>query len=387
MAVDIGTRPNGSPGNHAAADYIQAVYRGCGLEVELQPFSCPDWQVHHTEVLLEETSLLAAANAFSPACEVAAPTVAAGTLAELESASIEGRIVILYGDLTRAPLSPKSWFLKDEREDRIIALLEQRRPAAILTVQTRAGKLERLIEDWEFAIPSATVPARDGLRLLQSLGATVKLRIASERTPGNAANVVGRLPGKRAEQIVLCAHYDTKIDTPGAGDNAGGVAVLLTLAQMLSQRAPERTLEFVAFTGEEYLPIGDDEYVRRRGETFAQITLAMNFDGLGQMLSANSIASFNCAPTLEQALHELTNAYPGVVWVEPWPQSNHSTFTRRGVPALAFTRQGGFANEHLRSDTIEWISSERLTEVTSLAQTIVQRFDSFAASRRPSESP
>ncbi|MGQ9927004.1 MAG: M28 family peptidase [Chloroflexaceae bacterium] len=33
--------------------------------------------------------------------------------------------------------------------------------------------------------------------------------------------------------MILCAHLDTKIDTPGAADHAAGVAVLLALAEML----------------------------------------------------------------------------------------------------------------------------------------------------------
>jgi hypothetical protein len=44
LSVDIGPRPGGSPGNHAAAAYIQRVFRQCGCAVEEQPFACPDWR-------------------------------------------------------------------------------------------------------------------------------------------------------------------------------------------------------------------------------------------------------------------------------------------------------------------------------------------------------
>jgi aminopeptidase YwaD len=371
LCVKIGSRPSGSPGNHAAAEYIETVFHQCEWAIEVQPFACPDWHERETQLLLADTPLRAAANAYSLPCAVTAPFVPVGTLAELQRADLAGRIAVLYGDLTRAPLAAKAWMFKDERDERIVQLLEMKQPAAILTVQTRPGKLERLIEDADFTIPSATVPAKVGLALLEQPAAIVHLRIDTETRPGSTANIVARLPGERPEQLVFCAHYDTKIDTPGANDNAAGVAVLLTLAETLSQQSHPYSLEFIAFTNEEYLPLGDDEYVRRRGETFGQIVAAANFDGVGQRLGVNSITSFNCAPACQQALVEITNAFPGVVWVEPWPESNHSTFAWRGVPSLAFTTRGGFNQTHLRSDTIAWISQPRLTEVVTLATEIV----------------
>lgn len=51
--------------------------------------------------------------------------------------------------------------------------------------------------------------------------------------------------------IVVGAHYDTVIGTPGADDNASGVAGLLELARLTSQAALPRTVHFVAFTLEE----------------------------------------------------------------------------------------------------------------------------------------
>ncbi len=43
---------------------------------------------------------------------------------------------------------------------RIVELLEQKAPAAILTVQARPGSINRLVEDWEYStflrLPSQT---------------------------------------------------------------------------------------------------------------------------------------------------------------------------------------------------------------------------------------
>jgi len=66
-------------------------------------------------------------------------------------------------------------------------------------------------------------------------------------------NLVAELPGKNKakEIIVVGAHYDTFPTTPGADDNASGVAILLALAHSLTGTENQRTIRFVAFTNEE----------------------------------------------------------------------------------------------------------------------------------------
>jgi len=56
---------------------------------------------------------------------------------------------------------------------------------------------------------------------------------------------------KPEEIIVIGAHYDSVLDSPGADDNATGIACLLELIRMLHHYNNNRTLRFVAFTLEE----------------------------------------------------------------------------------------------------------------------------------------
>lgn len=293
-----------------------------------------------------------------------------GTIAELEVAHLDGSIAVLYGDLMPGPLSPKSWFLKSEREDKVIRLLEEKQPIAVLTVQHHRGGLERLIEDWEFRIPSATITPASALALLGEGQQVARLRIESEQSPGYSANIVARSPS-RAKRVILCAHFDTKIDTPGALDNASGTAVLLALAQTLKTADYPYGLEFVAFTNEEYMPIGDDEYLRRGGEDFDDVIVAINVDSVGQRLAANSIALFSASSQFENALQGITAAYPGVVWVDPWPQSNHSTFAMRGVPSIAFSSTGRIELAHWPDDDLRWIDSARVGDIVRLIADIL----------------
>jgi Zn-dependent M28 family amino/carboxypeptidase len=67
------------------------------------------------------------------------------------------------------------------------------------------------------------------------------------------ANLAITCPGSsRAEQIILVgAHYDSVRGSPGANDNASGVAVLLELARLFRSSTPAMSVRFVAFTNEE----------------------------------------------------------------------------------------------------------------------------------------
>ncbi len=375
LCVTIGPRPNGSAGNHAAAAYIEQVFQEAGLEVERQQYDCPAWEEVETYLALNGTPLEAVANVFSPPCEVSAPGVAVCSLAEVVAADLTGRIAILYGDLTKNPLSPKSWFLLDEHDRRLIELLEAKQPAALITVQNRLGRLERVIEDWEFTLPSATVPAEVGLALLQQSDPHPRLRLNTRQKPGHTANIIGHKAGADSTRLVLCAHYDTKFDTPGAYDNGGGVAVLLTLAQRLGRQNLPVGLQFIAFTGEEYMPIGDETYLHRYEADFGQFIAAINVDGVGYALNATSITALTASPAFEERVMAISRNFPGVVWVDPWPQSNHSTFAWRGVPSLALSGVEAWHSHyphHLRSDTLDWLSPAKLAETAALVQAIVE---------------
>lgn len=376
LCVEIGVRPVGSPANDRAADYIRDIFAGLGLTVEEQPYVCTGWDCTAAALVLGDEALAVEANAFSPACDVLAPVIPAATLAELAAAELNGKIALLHGELVSEPLSAKSWFLKGERDDAIIGLLEAGRPAALLAPPPSTPQYEQFTGDWELEIPAATAPHAVIQRLLD-FGGPIHLRLACAKRPATARNIVARKPaqhqpGGSPRKLTLMAHFDTRINTPGALDNAGSVAALLALAETLRDVALPSDLEFVAFNSEEYLPIGDDEYVRRAGETsFANIALAINMDGIGYINGHNTIAQFNLAPEVARWLDDVIRRFPALAWVEPWPQSNHSTFSFRGVPALAFSSADAFTLAHFPTDTVEMVAVDKLVEVVAVVRQIV----------------
>lgn len=69
------------------------------------------------------------------------------------------------------------------------------------------------------------------------------------------ANVIGTIPGRRPERVILASHYDTKLyaEFPFVGANDGGssTAALLELGRALSHRQHEFTIELLFLDGEE----------------------------------------------------------------------------------------------------------------------------------------
>ncbi len=65
-------------------------------------------------------------------------------------------------------------------------------------------------------------------------------------------NIIGEVRGNKGSEIlVIGAHYDTVPGSPGADDNASGIAGLLELARLTAATQMSRTVSFVAFTLEE----------------------------------------------------------------------------------------------------------------------------------------
>jgi aminopeptidase YwaD len=92
----------------------------------------------------------------------------------------------------------------------------------------------------------------------------------------------------------------------------------------------------------------------------------INVDGVGGQVGANSLTVMGASQSLQDRVAEVHQRYPGVAWVDPWYESDHSAFLSRGVPSIPFSSVGVSNLNHLPVDTVEWISPTKLAEVVSL---------------------
>ncbi|MDP6933413.1 MAG: M28 family peptidase, partial [Myxococcota bacterium] len=116
-------------------------------------------------------------------------------------------------------------------------------------VEHLAGEIGERNLDHPAALAKAATYVREALEELDYEVGGQTFMVKGEEV-GNLEVV---LPGRAPERgtVVVGAHYDSARGTPGANDNASGVAVLLELARLFQGHAPAATLRLVAYVNEE----------------------------------------------------------------------------------------------------------------------------------------
>ena len=125
----------------------------------------------------------------------------------------------------------------------------------------------RLLADLQqFAVPRharwdplGLMGVRESLR--ERLSALGELEEHHFNRAGEAGvNLILKLPGQRADAspLLVGAHYDGPLHSPGADDNASGLAALLELAQRWRAQPPRRPVWLVAFDQEEWGMVGSE---------------------------------------------------------------------------------------------------------------------------------
>ena len=215
------------------------------------------------------------------------------------------------------------------------------------------------------------------------------------------ANLVATLKGGacQSEILLLGAHYDSVIGSPGANDNASGVAALLEISRMFLEVEPVLTVCFVAFVNEEppfFLTQQQGSMVyaeaaRRRGD---DIRLMASLETIGCYSSEPGSQSYpplfgffypdrgnfiGIVSDLRSgtAMRRLARAFraqsdfplqtvstfrfiPGVAW------SDHHSFWRQGYPAVMVTDTAfyRYRHYHAATDTPDKLAYPELAQVT-----------------------
>lgn len=208
----------------------------------------------------------------------------------------------------------------------------------------------------------------------------VKLAASDARFEGGV-NVLADDRGSRPGVVVLAAHYDSVAGSPGAVDDASGVAVVLEVARVLRRwDAPRRTIRYAIFDREEDGLLGSKAYVSslsavRRQEIEAAIAVEMpGFRGGSPVvhtfrqpeLPPGDLVSriLAAAPNVSVGDPWLSWLYPLVVRTADVPFSaDDAPFRAGGVPA-AFVSDASFSafypHYHRPTDVTSEIDPEAL---------------------------
>lgn len=174
---------------------------------------------------------------------------------------------------------------------------------------------------------------------------------------GTSRNVIAWSPGVRRHPVIVGAHMDTVRRSPGANDNASGVAILLDVARLIAGTAKARNVKFIAFGSEEYGSnglhhVGSQIYVNRLGARRRQrlpgmVSVDMVADGRPLIIGTAGIGPTVVARTLFKRLRRAGFA---VSYRTTCDCSDNGPFERAGIPA-AFMWTGLEPNYHDPTDT------------------------------------
>jgi aminopeptidase YwaD len=345
LCLDHPHRRVGSRGNRAATDFFAQVVASFGFEVEAPEFECIDWTQDGASLLVEGEPFDVQVSPYSLGGQERARLAVVSTMEGLEAVEAADKVLLIQGDLAREQLMPKNFpFYNPDRHQRIIHLLEERKPRAIVAATSRNPELAGgvypfpLIEDGDFDIPSVHMTEEEGHRLAAHEGQDVSLVIRAERLHARGNNVIARKGSASGPRVVLCAHIDSKEDTPGALDNASGVVVLLLLAELLEDYSGDLGVEIVAFNGEDYYSApGQVLYLRENADNLSEMVLAINIDVAGYHEGNTAYSLYDCPENIAASIRKIFSALEDSVEGEQWYQSDHSIFIQQQVPALAIT--------------------------------------------------
>ena len=374
----------GGPGNRAATAYFTERAVALGMEVRRGELPCVDWEHGDAWIEVGGQRFELEVGPYSLRCAARATMLEVTTIEELEQPAIAGAVVLLHGPIAAHQVMPKNFtFYNPEEHRRIVAALERYRPVAVVAATGRDPEMVGsqypfpLFEDGDLDIPNAYMTDVAGKELRKFTGDLVRVRIESERVPASAEHVVATLPGSREGRVVVSAHIDSRQGSPGALDNATGVATLLAVAELLSGRPDLPVVEFVPFNGEDdYTNPGEMRWLAENEGRMGDILLGINIDDLGMRGTVNHVSFYECPPAVETAVRGVMAQCPATTEGPQWFQSDHAIFGMYGVPALALTCSdiAGFMAEYAHSerDTVELADPALVAEAARFVAEVVE---------------
>ena len=185
-----------------------------------------------------------------------------------------------------------------------------------------------------------------------------------------SSNIIGVREGSTDRIVVISAHYDTAIpETPGADDNAAGVATMLEAARILNDTPLNHTVYFIAFGGEETGLEGSTRWLADNPDLHNRIIAAINLDCVasGDRLLATALPQhrwiLDLLPScIEETPERLLDAARG----------DEHAFRAAGIPALRLYERDSYAIIHTPDDQPERLNYTLAAECAAIvAGTIV----------------
>jgi len=406
-------RAVGSWGAHCAGDYIAAQFAAMGLEPAgpegsyFQSFSIrkgaelgPD-----NELVVSGRPYSVGSDwtpfGFSASGSAESELVYAGHLLsnpgdpsdEFAHIDLTGKIVVVeWGD----PDDPHGTGLRGDPHFKATVAAGRDAAAIVLLAPVGMGR-PSLGDEIRAAIQIPVVVVRpdiaEQIREAMIGGASATLTTDVRVTTAEARNVLAMIPGatRPDEYVIVGAHYDhlgmggegslapdeTAVHN-GADDNASGTAAVIEAAhRILEGPRPDRSIIFMAFTGEERGLWGSANWVRNPTVPIEDVVAMLNLDMVGRVVN-DEVTVFGVGTAeewdgiLDAANAELDDPLTLAKAPDGYGPSDHSSFYGEGIPVLHFF-SNTHADYHRPSDDWQLINVDGMERITDLTATVASR--------------
>jgi Zn-dependent M28 family amino/carboxypeptidase len=237
-------------------------------------------------------------------------------------------------------------------------------------------------------------------------GAAVELNLF-HALGGTYHNVVATVAAhQQGLPLIVAAHFDTVEQSPGADDNASGLAAVLEVARLVQIMDLARPVRFIAFNLEEENLLGSSAYATELGTSGEEIVGAIVLECVGYAKSETGTQqrpphvpidvpttgdflavvgnekSHHLVASLREAGNRAIPALKLIPLVVPGRgeilpdtrRSDHAAFWDHGFPAVMLTDTANFRNPHYHrpTDTIETLNLDFLANVTNAVAAAVK---------------
>ena len=227
------------------------------------------------------------------------------------------------------------------------------------------------------AAPRATATQRTSARIylmdqLSAIGWTAQLHMYT-----TGANVYVTIPATMGtdKEIILGAHFDTVTASPGANDNASGVAVVLAVARYLTE-VPCRTapVTLVLFDGEENGLVGSRAYALTK--IVGNVRAVHTIDQVAWDQDNDLRFELELPTTALEAEYRAAAQVVGALVTTTTTQgTDHEAFRDRGFEAIGLTEEyvGGDTSpyRHTPQDTVSTVDTPYLVLAAKLTAQVI----------------
>lgn len=388
LTTEIGPRLGGSDAEARARDWGAAKLKSLGFKnVRIETFDMPYWERVTERAAIaapysQPLHITALGNSVAtPAGGVTGDVVRFDTMLDLQDAPLEGLAgKILFVDEVMPKTQDGSgygWAVAKRSQAANEAAKRGAAAALIRSAGTSSGRTPHTggmnYADDVTPVPIAALSNPDADLLASAMRladapVSVFLEI-SVRTEASvqSGNVIGEIPGKTDDIIVIGGHLDSWDLGTGAVDDGAGIAITVAAAKLIDELPgkPTRTIRVIMWGAEEVGLLGANAYAEAHADELDRHVLASESDfGAGkvwQFRTGFAEGALPAAGVYQKALRRL-----GI-----GPGDNQSfggpdviPLRRAGVPAFRLVQDGRdyFDLHHTMNDTLDQVEEDALRQ-------------------------